>query len=30
MLGVIWQNNIPTKFEQHKILGQNGIIISTH
>ena len=29
LLGVIWQKDIPTKFEQHKILGQNCIFIST-
>ena len=30
LLGVIWQKDIPTKLEQHKILGQNGVFISTH
>ena len=27
---VILQKDIPTKLEQHKISGQNGVFISTH
>ena len=29
LLGVILHKHIPTKLEQHKILGQNSVLINT-